>query len=218
MGEDIRIDKLDEEGKYLFVYSDKYYVHFVFYSNARKKLFNIKTDKYLTILSIDEVATPDGCDFSDYTDIKFFKPYTRDDEHFYIGIVTFKDESFKFTIKYNNLQYEEKALYQPSTTFNAVECLQDSEVTSYIQKRNRLYVIGRESGDLENNPMYGIVDLEKGKFESIYYLFSDEGEISLNALNIDTDDLKVYVVGSLTNRETGSEVPYLETFLLRSHP
>ena len=218
MAEDIRIDKLDEEGKHLFVYTDRYYVYFVFYSLVRKKLFNIRTDKYLTILLIDEVNTPEGRDFSEFTDIKFFKPYTRDGEHFYIGIVSFKDETLKFTIKYNDLQYEEKAQYQPSSTFNAVECLKDSHITSYIQKRNRLYVVGCENGEIETNSMFGVVDLENDKFESIYYLFSDNGEIQLTAINIDTDDLKVYVVGSLKSHEAGSEVPYLETFLLRSHP
>ncbi len=218
MSGDIRIDKLDEEGKHLFAYSDKCNVYFVFFSNSRKKLFNIKTDKRLSILSIDEIITPPERDFSEYTDIKFFKPYTKGDEHFYIGIVRFNDDLFKFTIKYNNLQYEEKAQYEPSDTLiKTVACLCDSQITSYIQKRNRLYVIGHEVIDDEANPMYGIVDLEKDKFESIYHLFSDEGMISLNALNIDTKDLKVYVAGSLKNYDNNSEIPYLETFMLRSH-
>lgn len=218
MNEDIRIDKLDDEGKHLFVYSDKYNVYFVFYSNARKSLYTIKTDKFLNILSIDEVKTPNDHEFSQFTNIRFFKPYTKDDEHYFIGIVEFGEESFKFSIKYNVLQYEEKAQYQPSGTFNTLECLKDTEVVSYIQKRNRLYVVGYEDGDLEKNPMYGIVDLEKDKFENIYYLFSDAGEITLNAINIDTDDLKVYVAGSLKQTDTGCEVPYIEAFLLRSHP
>lgn len=214
MSDDTRIDKLEDSGRYLFIYSDKHNVYFFFQTKA-KKLYKITTDKYLDIEYVDEIETPG--DFFDYSDIKFFKPYTLNNGSYdYIGVVTINDRFLKFNIENEHLTYGEELEFSAIRQFNTLDCLRDIEIKSHIQKKNKLFLVGVDHNiDDSSNSIYGVVDLESDKFEQIYYLYSDKKEIVLETINIDTDDLKVYVGGYLKSFSDEEEVPFMETFLLR---
>ena len=92
------------------------------------------------------------------------------------------------------------------------------KIYKYIQKKNKLFIVGHDVSDDGYEPVYGVVDIENNRFESIYYIYSDKGEINLTSLSIDTDLCKVYVVGSLAveaNNNQTTTYPFVESFLLK---
>lgn len=217
MSEDVRIDNLNDSGRFLFIYSDKYNVYLFFWSKS-KKLYKVTTDKSLYIESADEIETPD--EFSNFTDIKFFKPYTTNNtDHTFIGIVTIDGVSSKFSIENQQLVYTEEITYVNTNKFNSLNSLSGIEVVAHIQKKNKLFLVGIDINEDGYEPIYGVVDLEKDQFQQLYYLYSDKGEINLTTVNIDVDELKVYVGGHTDVLDHNNQIedvkPFIETFLLR---
>lgn len=215
---DIKIQKLDDPGKYLFVYSDKYNVFFIFQSKEDNKLYKITTDKLLNIEYIDEIITPNG--FNDYVNIKFYKPYTENNnEHTFVGIVMFQDSSYTFKIKSNTykLELNEKIDYVDNKQFNLLNCLKGIKITSYIQKKNKLYLVGVD--EEHDDAIYGIVNMEEDCFENVHYIYTDNGEVVVNSINTDVEDERIYICGwyDITNNEGErlNQKPYFEMFTFK---
>lgn len=223
MSKDVKINELEDSdsGEFLFVYSDRYNV-FVFFRHIQdNKLYKITTDKLLNIEHIDEISVPDG--FFNYKTIKFFKPLSNGSDHDFIGIVVFDDISYKFNIAENNndtLKYTEEVDYKNNNKFNMLSCIKDIDIVSYIQKGNKVYLVGTENKHIAGDPIFGVLNIEKDCLDNVYYLYSDNGEIELKAINIDTDDHKVYVVGSTVDIDKEGIIidkkPYFESFILRN--
>lgn len=213
--QDVKIQKFDYSGKHLFVYSDKRNVFIIFLSDEDNKLYKITTDKQLNIEYIDEIDVPEG--FIYFKNIKFYKPVLVSDEHVFLGIIIFDDVSYKFNINGYKLIYTEKVDFVDNRQFNILSCLDDISITSYIQKKNKLYIVGIDVGF--NDPIYGIVDLEKNQFDVVYHLYSDEGEIQLHSINTDTDSDLIYVCGWIDRLDYKGKLvrqkPYLEVFSFR---
>lgn len=211
---EIKIQKLEDSGKYLFVYSDKRNVFFIFQS-AENKLYKITTDKSLNIEYIDEVETPEN--FTGYTNIKFYKPLTHNDEHVFVGIVMFEDTSHKFKIDRYKLHYTEQVEYIDNRQFNILSCLKNVRITSYIQKKHKLYLVGVDTEF--HDTIYAVVDMEKDKFDQVYHLYSDLGDIVAHSVNTDTEDERVYICGwvDLLNEkgEKTDRKPYFEMFAFK---
>lgn len=215
MSSETRIDRLDDSGKFLFVYSDKYNVYFIFHG-SNNKLYLITTDKYLDIESADQIDIPD--DFLKYDSVKFFKPYSNASDHTFIGIVKIKGKSFKFSIINLTLTLTEEVDYVDNCQFNILTCLKDLTVTAYIQKKNKVFLVGYYEYDKANEYVYGVVNIETDSFEQIYYIYSDKGDLILSSVNIDTDGLKVYVAGHVDHKVNDQIVdfkPFAEEFFLR---
>lgn len=220
MSEDTRINQLTDSGKYLFVYSDKHHVFLFFHRLQDQKLYRVTLDKYLHIEDIDEIDTPP--DFFTYRDIKFFKPTQKNDEYLFTGVVTYCEEdgreaSCRFTITRDHLDYEDPLEYQNNRLFNLLDCLKGIMVHSYIQKANKLYLVGSARvGEAFQDPVYAVVDIAKDEIEKIYYLYTDTGDITLSTINTDTDDFKVYVAGHVDILNKDEQVvdtkPYFESF------
>lgn len=215
MSSETRIDRLDDSGKLLFVYSDKYNIYFIFH-DRNEKLYLITTDKYLDIESADQIDVPEN--FFKYNFVKFFKPYSNTSDHTFIGIVKIDGKSFKFSISNLALTLTEEVDYVDNCQFNILTCLKDLTVTAYIQKKNKVFLVGYYEYDKVNEYIYGVVNIETDTFEQIYYIYSDKGDLILSSVNIDIDGLKVYVVGHIdhiVNDQIVDSKPFVEEFLLR---
>lgn len=221
MSQDVRIDSLTDLGTYQFVYSDKHNVFFFFLGQATQKLYFVTTDKYLTIQAVQEVTTPEEDTVKNLRHLKFFRPFNHHEGYLFLGVIVDQSgKAHKFSIKHANMVYEEEIEYRSENhaALNALSCAKDIEVVNYIQKRNRIHVVGYELQDNGvRDPVYGVIDLEQDKFLTIYYLYSDIGDICPVSLNVDADEMKVYVVGSIQTKVKDSveQLPYLETFMLK---
>lgn len=211
MSRETRIDSLDDHGKFLFIYSDKYNIYFFFHRDDGK-LFKIVTDKYMDVESVDEINCP--TDFHHYEDVKFFKPYQKEPtDYTFIGIVTVNNLSYKFSINDDLLEFGESVVYTDVKALNGLSCMKDIDVTTHIQKKNKVFLIGIDTSDGGCEPVYGVIDLASDRFENIYYLYSDRGELQLETVNIDVDELRVYVGGGIQTDE--GNTPFIETFLMK---
>lgn len=214
MSKYIKLNKFEDKGTYLFVYSDKFNIFFIFHSHEDNKMYMITTDKFLNIDNLDEIETPEG--FFEYSDILFHKPNNDNGMYSYTGIARYSDKICRFKIDRNKLAYLNELTHINTNQFNLLTCLKDIEITSYIQKKNTLYAIGKNTK--QNDSVYLVVDIEKDLMDRIYYLYSDLGDINLHSINTDVDDDRVYVVGC--KKIYGDKdfymysVPYFEQFLL----
>lgn len=210
------IEKLKDSGRFIFIYSDKRNVFFLFETSERK-LYLVTADKYLNIDYADEVETP--ALYKDYDSIKFFKPYFNGNNHVFAGVITISNKSYKFSVDDYKFTLGEGIDCICNKQFNLLSCLKEIEIVSYIQKKNRLYLVGKDRSNDSAGPVYGVVDIEQDKFEHIYYIYTDFGNIELLTINTDTDDSKVYVAGYSEVYEDNVLVdirPYVETFILRN--
>lgn len=212
---EIKIQKLEDSGKYLFVYSDKRNVFFIFQSQDENKLYLITTDKSLNIEHVDEVATPEN--FINYTNIKFYKPLINNDEHTFVGIIMFEGSSYKFKIDRYKLILTEQVEYIDNRQFNLLSCISNTRISSYIQKKHKLYVVGVDNEF--NDTIYAVVDMEKDKFENVYHLYSDTGDIVAHSINTDVEDERVYICGWIDilndQGEKTTQKPYFEMFTFK---
>lgn len=211
---EVKIQKLEDNGKYLFVYSDKRNVFFLFQAEDTK-LYLVTTDKLLNIDHIDEITTPEN--FASYTNIKFYKPLNGNDDHVFVGIIMFEGSSHKFKIDRYRLQLTEQVEYVDNRQFNILSCLNNIQITSYIQKKTKLYIVGVDN-DVRDT-IYGVVDMEKDKFEQVYHLYSDCGEIVAHSINTDMEDERVYICGWVDildeKGEKTNQKPYFEMFAFK---
>ena len=210
------IEKLRDSGRFIFTYSDKRNVFF-FFETSERKLYLVTADKYLNIEYVDEVEIP--AIYKDYETIKFFKPYFNGNNHVFVGVITIYNKSYKFSVDDYKFTLGGGIDYICNKQFNLLSCLKEIEIVSYIQKKNRLYLVGKDKANDSTDPIYGVVDIEQDKFEHIYYMYTDFGNIELLTINTDVDGSKVYVAGYCEVYEDDVLVdtnPYVEMFILRN--
>lgn len=214
---EIKLSDLEFNGEHLFVYSDRFNIFFFFFDHEEHKLYKITTDKFYIVEYIDEITVP--VEFKDFVSIKFFKPFcANNNEYSFIGIVQYKDKSFKFKVEdKNKLIYTEEIVYcQLDGIINSLSCLKTIDISSYIQKKNKIYLVGYDKK--YSDYIFAIVSIEDNKLEKVYSLFSDYGDIIPFSVNTDVDEGKVYVVGKTETVNTNGIVdkvkPFFETFLL----
>lgn len=213
---EIKLFDLEYNGEYLFVYSDKYNIFFFFLDHEDNKLYKITTDKFFYIEYIDEIETPS--DFSKYKKIKFFKPFNNNNEYSFIGIIIFENVTYKFKIENNNkfIYVEESKFINNEGIINNLSCLNNIEIFNYIQKKNKLFLIGYDNE--YKDYIYAIVNIEDNKAEKVYSLFSGYGDIIPLSINTDMDDHRVYIVGKTVHYDDQDKVsivkPYFDSFIL----
>ena len=214
---DIKLSDLEFNGEHLFVYSDRFNIFFFFFDHEENKLYKITTDKFYIVEHIDEIRTPE--DFESFKKIKFFKPFNQNgNEYTFIGIVQFTNTAFKFKVDdRNSLIYTEEIVYaQPDGIINSLNSIKTIDINSYIQKKNRIYLVGYD--EKYSDYIFAIVNIEDDKLEKVYSLSSDYGDIIPFSVNTDIDEGKVYVVGRIEYIDTNDKVekvkPFFETFLL----
>lgn len=214
---DIKLSDLEFNGEHLFVYSDRFNIFFFFFDHEENKLYKITTDKFYIVEHIDEIRTPE--DFESFKKIKFFKPFNQNgNEYAFIGIVQFTNTAFKFKVDdRNSLIYTEEIVYaQPDGIINSLNSIKTIDINSYIQKKNRIYLVGYD--EKYSDYIFTIVNIEDDKLEKVYSLSSDYGDIIPFSVNTDIDEGKVYVVGRIEYIDTNDKLekvkPFFETFLL----
>jgi len=100
-----------------------------------------------------------------------------------------------------------------NTSIQILKCLEDIKVKRYIQKDSKIYLIGYE-GD-KRIPLYAIANIEEDILEKVYYLYSDIGDVEINTISIDYDELRIYVGGYIKEDDASEDKNppiFLETF------
>lgn len=216
---EIKLFDLDHSGEYLFVYSDKHNIFFFFLDKEAKKLYKITTDKYFIIEYIDELSTPE--DFYQYSDIKFFKPLfsnNNNNQYSFIGIMVLNNIHYKFRIEDDNkLTYTEETKYSPNDgILGTLSCLTNVDIFNYIQKKNKVYLIGYDNE--YKDYIFTVVNISDNKLEKVYSITSEYGDIIPTSINTDTDEGKIYIVGKNITYDNNDKIisikPYFDTFLL----
>lgn len=216
------IELTKESGEILFVYSDKYSVYVIYKFNTGNRLFLVITDKGLYFERVEELEVPES--FSRRTGIRFFKPQNLDKGSVrFEGYTVIDEEGYHFAIDngkvtLTNAGKSKKEILPVS--YSILPVLSKFKIGHGIQKLGKFYFIGTEHEEKDSeHPVYGVVDLASGKLETIYYLYSDLGEIVPACLSIDTHELTVYVSGKTVvyddNNKVVDTMPYLEKFFYR---
>lgn len=222
MSEEHLTSVIKENGEILFIFADKYSVYTVYRIFGENKAFLVVCDKRLFIERAEYLEVPEW--FFGYTTVRFFKPKQYNDEITFPGVVEIDGKMYRFEIKEGEavkLQ-EMTSEFEPTVkqTHHLLPVLETFEVTHGIQNRDKFYFVGIEQEDPEAcHPVYGVVDMLSGELETVYYLYSDAGEIEPACLTIDFHERNVYVVGKtkVYNRDTVvAHKPFIEQFMLRS--
>lgn len=216
------IEITKESGEILFVYSDKYNVYAIYKCNPGNRIFLVITDKGLYLERVEELDVPEI--FQRRSGIRFFKPQNLERGAVrFEGYTVIDTEGYHFTIDQGavTLTKSEKSNKEIlPVTYSLLPVLSKFKIGHGIQKFGKFYFIGTECEEKDSeHPVYGVVDLASGKLETIYYLYSDLGEIVPACLSIDTHDLTVYVSGKTVVYDDTNKVvdtlPYLEKFFYR---
>lgn len=225
MSEEVHLSSvMKESGEILFIYSDKYSVYTVYRPYLQKKMFVAICDKRLFIERAEYLELPEW--FFNYSSIRFFKPkISNESDISFPGVVVVDGVTYRFELKPG----EESVLSEMEEGFDPtakqahllLSVLNNFEVIHGIQNRERFYFVGIDQSVLEEeHPVYGVVDMLSGKLETVYYLYSDIGEIHPACVTIDFHERNVYVVGKMKVFDNADvvvdEIPYLEQFMLKA--
>lgn len=216
MSNDVKITKFSETGKFLFVHSDKFDIYVV-YQTADEKLYFIECDKLFNIKSASEITASKT--FYDNTNLKWFKPQVKDDVLVLSGAVTINNVTHRFSLSNDHLDILEVIEYNDGRQIGLLSCLKDFTIASLIQKRDKVHLVGYDNKVPHPNSFYGVVDILTDKFECLYYLYSDIGDITLSSINLDLEEFKTYCVGHIDVVDENEEVvdtrPYIECFTFK---
>lgn len=213
-----------ESGEILFVYADKYIVSVVYRPFEQRKIFLATCDKGLYIERAEYLEFPDW--FFGYESIRFFKPkQSNEGDITFHGVVNISGINCRFEVKPG----DEASIVEMNDTFDPsakqahllLPVLETFDVTHGVQNREKFYFVGVDKENpKEVHPVYGVVDMVSGKLETVYYLYSDMGEIVPSCVTIDFHERTVYVVGKMNvfNNENVvvDEIPYIEQFMLKA--
>jgi len=203
------IETLKDKGEFLFVFSDKFNI-LLFFKTENNQLFKITCDKYREIEVADEIDVPE--DFEQFTNLKFFKPYSVNDSYTFGGILSVEDKHYKFVIEDYKLELLEEIEYHNNFPFEEMEALEDLEVVSYISKKNKVHIVGKDAFKENYDSFYGVLDVDQKEFDKIYYIYSDKGQVDITSVNTDIQNKNVYICGSIQSKE--GKHPFFETFVL----
>lgn len=212
----VKLSSVTSLGKYIYCYSDKFNIYLFFSDFTDQVKYKVTCDKYFCVTEVDNITLP--FDYTEDLDIKFFKPVEGGDGIYkYTGTVNLEGETSKFEIdSSNNLILTKPTVKNTKKLFTIISCLDNVEVESYIQSKNKIYLTGFDTINKAN--IYGVVDIESNKFLVYYLLFSDLGDVVPTSINIDTSEEKVYIAGSIQKYDKNDilieTIPYIETFML----
>lgn len=223
MSEEIHLSSVTKEsGEILFIYADKYSVYVLYRPDQRKQLYLAVCDKRLYLERVDVMEVPEW--FFEYSSVRFFKPKNYNDEVSFPGVVTTPEDINRFEI----FQSGEMSFSEAPDSFDPMvkqahlllPVLETFDVTHGIQHREKFYFVGIDKEEPGNqHPVYGVVDMVSGALETVYYLYSDKGEIIPACVSIDAHERVVYVAGKTNvfdqNDSVIDHIPYLEQFMLR---
>lgn len=222
MSEEIHLASVTKEnGEILFIYTDKYSVYVLYRPESRKQIYLAICDKRLYIERVDILEIPEW--FFDYSSLRFFKPRNQDTVSF-PGVVTVGDETIRFEMfQSGEITFSGEANSFDPTVKQAhllLPVLEPFSVIHGIQHREKFYYVGIDEQDEDNtHPVYGVVDMVSGELETLYYLYSDKGEVDPACVTIDTHERVVYVVGKINvfdqNDSVTDHIPYIEQFMLK---
>lgn len=209
-----------EEGEFLFIYCDKYNVYTLYRPQQGDKLFLATLDKGLYIERAEVIDVPR--EFLSSKGLRFYKPIVNDDGIRFIGRYKVDNEDYLFSITEDSFD-KEPSVRPPEdrldVNYNILPVLDNFSVTHGLQKLGKLYFTGIDRTTDEEHPVYGVVDLLSGKLETVYYLYSDLGEIVPSSVSLDSHELTVYVVGKIVEYDSEDlpvrNTPYIEKFFYR---
>lgn len=211
---------LDNKGSVLFIFSDRNNIFAVYEDMEDNCYYMFMMDKHFIIEAISAILLPDEFKGKKVEWLKWFKPYQQANKCYsFSGICKLDNVSYRFTINDTSvltLGSEEKLL--PDSVQRDFKCLQGIEVESFSQRQNGVvHLVGLDTKYKEQ--VYCVVDLDKDICVKRYHLRSDEGDLKVNMVNVDTHDMRVYLCGEVSRFNEADDsflysTPYVETFLL----
>jgi len=204
----------DKTSEIIFIYSDKYNILFFFYNYEENALYKITTDKFFNIEYVDEIEIPE--EYKDFREIKIFKPVDKNGFYSFPGLLITDKGDYKFIITDDNtVVIEKETQYRPFNKTELLTCLNEFNIISFIQKKNKFYAIAFDKA--YENYCFIEADIDKNQLTRCFSLYSDEGEVIPITINIDIADKRIYVGGKIeyeVDEFTKSAKPFLEMFLL----
>jgi len=205
------IETLSDKGEFLFVFSDKHNIILFFKEETTGDLYKLKCDKFREIEEAFLIEVPN--ELSNAKIVRFFKPYSSINDYSYGGLLkTDQGDYHKFIIDNETMFIDYNFKYSPCHP-ESLPAITDITISNYISKKTKMHVLGVDRHDNGNEPIYGVIDVEKNQFDKIYYIYSDKGEVILNSLNTDVQGKNVYICGCILT-PSGEKLPYFETFVL----
>lgn len=203
------------KGRLLFTYSkgDKYF--HLFQSSEVKSLFIYVTEGLSRIESKVPIS---NSELFYRTDVKihWYKPVIRKDDTLEIkGRVTTNGDTKHFTIDSytGELICSEPLKEQTEFSYNLVTALDGLKIIHGLQRDDRLYFVALVTdADVDDEHVFGEVDLGMDQLERFYYLYTDKGSIYPTSIDISESSSRVTISGGMVNNTTGEVNPYIETF------
>lgn len=218
MSDTVLLTDVQESGEFLTVHCDRQHVYAVYCSYGEEKLYLVIADKFYNVERTEDLDPPPA--FFEYLtgDIKFKPPIQYRGGFKLTALIAGESANYKVTItdvgELTLIQTEER-ISKSNSSCALVESLKDLTIIDGVQRGNRYYFIAEEVYGEDAEAVYGVVDLMSGKAETLYYLYSDKGEVKPASISIDHHDRQVYVVGRINEVNDGvvtGHIPYFETF------
>lgn len=220
LNENITLTALEDNGEFLFVYSDKYHIFFIHSSYSDLQVSVIITDKYYEVKRI--VPIEHGTILFAAESVRWFKPAPNGNKTLFLGRVTEAGRTYHFSFDDVTGSLKLTEQIEPGNdvpvSYGLLSCMGNIEVIHGIQRWGVFYFTGNltdEDGD--THPVYAEANLSKDKLTRLYFLYSDLGEVVPKSISVDAEESKVHVVGKIDLEEKGV-IPYIETFLYRNIP
>ena len=204
------------DGSILGLFSDRYHIY-VFYEDYEDKTYYwFMLDKTYMIESVSEISFPPDIDKEQFSFIRWITP-TQTNQHTYLykGFCLVDGIECRFTIDelchltVTESPHKEKLL---PGTYN---CLTNIQVDTFTQSGNDIYLSGWDNQF--NEQVYCKVDAANDVCVKRYHLSSDDGDVTVKTIAIDTYEQRVYLGGSVIryddNDQFVSAIPFFEVFL-----
>lgn len=210
---------LDNKGSVLFIFSDRNNIFAIYEDMEDNCFFLFMMDKNFTIEATSEIKLPEELKGKHIDWTGWFRPFQTPTKSYYFnGICNVDGVSYKFKIDDASVMtLVGVESYRQDSSFNQLSCLEGIKIESHARKANILYVVGFDSKYKEQ--VYCVVDTDKDVCVKRYHLRSDEGDLKVNTVNVDTNERRVYLCGEVSRyNETDDSflfsTPYVEMFLL----
>lgn len=210
---------LDNKGSALFIYSDRSNIFAIYEDMEDGCFFLFMMDKNFTIEATSEIKLPEEIQGKHIDWTAWFRPFQTPTKSYYFnGICTVDGVSYKFKIDDASVMtLQGTETYRSDIAIEQLSCLNGIKIESTSRKGKTLHVVGFDTNYKEQ--VYCVVDFDKDVCVKRYHLRSDEGDLKVNAVNIDHHDNRVYLCGEVSRyNETDDSflfsTPYVEMFLL----
>lgn len=210
--------RLVNEGFIHHIHSDAYHIYMHYEDAEDNALYRLTLNKDYYIEEVEEIECEIPIDELDF--VKWHRPETsRLGDLVFTGCLKEQDGlTYKFTIGKTKMTVGDTIELNDSFTFEDIPALAGKEVEHHIQKGNFLYALVWNT-ELDSYGAYEFLEIALANNAVLrrYTLNCGDGELIVNAMNIDYWCNRIYIAGmkevSTSSYEEVKFRPYLETLL-----